>query len=73
LSDEECMRQINLKSRTNKLYFSVDGYRFYVSFMFLLSADDEPIDLVLHVSSACKKQDYQRPSAGVMLRTITTF
>jgi hypothetical protein len=44
-----------------KLYFSDDGFWFLVSFMFLLSADDEPIDLVLHVSSACEKQDYQRP------------
>jgi hypothetical protein len=39
--------------------------------MFLLCADDEPIDLVLHVSSACEKQDYQRQRASVMLRTLT--
>jgi hypothetical protein len=32
---------------------------FEVSCIFLLSADDEPIDLVLHVSSAFKNEDYR--------------
>jgi len=39
--------------------------------MFLLSADNEPIDLVLHVSSAYDKQDYQRQWASLMLQTAS--
>jgi len=39
--------------------------------MFLLSAEDEPFDLVLHVSSVYEKQDYQRQWASVMLQTVS--